>query len=150
MSGKLSVVCSQSGLVKTGVDLYIDGENHHLKPQEEPYVFELVPGNHKLKFKDPAGIAKKVGGGVISGATAVGAGCIGLAAGLVSGKIGDVAKGTTGSASAGKNIGSNLSHKVFGQSGSIKGAYDLTMGENEIIRLVCTKDKHAGITVQVV
>lgn len=148
MSGKLSVICNQKGLVKTGIDLYIDGQKHHLRPQSEAYVFELEAGNHKLKFKDPAGIAKKIGGGVVGGVGAVGAGAVGFAAGIVGGKLGDMAAGTAGGASAGKRIGSNLSNKVFGQSGSIKGSVDLIIRDNITVQLICTKDKNEGILIE--
>jgi hypothetical protein len=118
-----------------------------LKPQSEAYVFELTAGDHVLKFKDPAGIAKKIGGGVVSGIGAASAGAVGLAAGMVGGKLGDMAAGVSGGASAGKRMGSNLSSKVFGQSGSIKGSFELSIRENETVRLVCTKDKNEGISV---
>ena len=147
MSGKLYVFCQQKGLVKTGIDLYIDGERHHLKPQEEPYLFELAAGNHKLKFKDPAGIAKTVGGGIVSGVGAVGAGVVGLSAGLVSGNVKNVAMGATSGVRGGKGFGKSLSNKVIGKSASLKGEYDLEIQENETVKLLCTKDKKDGIVM---
>ena len=150
MSGKLEVYCNQKGIIKTGINLHIDGQIHHLKPQEEPYIFELAAGNHKLKFKDPSGIAKKIGGGIVGATTTVTSATIGLAAGMVSGRASDMWQGTSGSASAGRRIGSNISNRVFGQSGSLKGEYDLTIHDNEVIRLMCTKDKNAGISVGII
>lgn len=150
MTGKLVVICTQKGLVKTGVDLYIDKKKYHLKPQEEPYEIAIEPGEHKLKFKDPAGVAKKIGGGVVGGVGAATAGAIGLAAGVVSGRGRDMAAGATGGAAAGKRMAGSLGQKMFGESGTIKGAYDLTIGDNETIKLLCVKDKVNGISVSVI
>ncbi len=150
MPGKIYITCVQHGLVKTGIDFYIDKEKHHLKPQDAPYVFDVAAGNHKLKFKDPAGVAKKLGSGVIGGVTAVTAGGVSLAAGIVGGKLGAAAAGTASGTVAGKKIGNNISNRLFGQSGSIKDAYDLEMRDNEMIRLICTKDKYEGIIVEVI
>ncbi len=147
MPATISVICQQSGLLKTGVDLYVDKQKYHLQPRDEPYVINVVPGSHTLAFKDPAGIAKKVGRGVASAYGAVGGAIIGIGLGITEGPEGLLTVGASG-VGAGKDIGHNLGQKLFGSGANGNQVYKITFREGDVLNITCIKDKNSGIIVR--
>lgn len=147
MSATISVICQQSGILKTGVDLYVDKQKYHLQPQDQPHIIHVDPGSHTLTFKDPAGIAKKVGKGVTSAYGAVGGAIIGIGTGIVKGPEGLLTGGASG-AGAGKNIGHNLGQKLFGSGANGNQTYEITLREDDVLNITCIKDKSSGIIIR--
>jgi len=147
MAATISVICQQNGLLKTGVDLYVDKQKYHLQPQDQPYVINVVPGSHTLTFKDPSGIAKKVGRGVASAYGAVGGAIVGIGFGIVKGPDALLTGGTSG-AGAGKNIGHNLGQKLFGSGANGSQVYEITFHEGDVLNITCIKDKNSGIMIK--
>ncbi len=147
MSATISVICQQNGIFKTGVDLYVDKQKYHLQPQNQPHIITVVPGSHTLTFKDPAGIAKKVGRGVASAYGAVGGAIIGIGFGIAEGPERLLTGGASG-AGAGKDIGHNLGQKLFGSGANGSQVYEITFREGDILNITCIKDKNSGIIIR--
>jgi hypothetical protein len=62
---------------KLPVDVAIDGNKVRYKPQNEPYVIDVTPGEHVIEGRDPRAATKKANKaltGAIFGASAMGAG----------------------------------------------------------------------------
>lgn len=98
MSRCMSIYMTLGLFVKAKVQMYIDSaesEAIKLKARKEPYVIDLAPGQHVIKFKAKSRKkADKLVGGAIMGAFGLGAGAYGGAMGAEIGA--DIASGLMG------------------------------------------------------
>lgn len=61
---------------KLPLDIAVDGKKERLKPQAEPYVYDVTPGYHVIEGRDPRALTKKADKalmGAIMGSAAIGA-----------------------------------------------------------------------------
>lgn len=123
-----------AALGKRPIEMVLDGKTYELEPTKEAYVFDVEPGVHTLLFHDPRQGRKNKNNKF--NAAVVGA-IWGFAAGAATG----------GSGLAGLLLGESVG-KSF--SGEVRedGTLELTMGEGDVIGMVCQATSKGEIKVK--
>lgn len=114
---------------KLPVDIAVDGKKERLKPKEDPYVYDLAPGEHVIEGRDPRALTKKADKaltGAFLGAAALGAG--------------------SGSMSLGALIGADAAMDNVVRTGGCR----LTLKDGDIIKLSCQADRKGAVVFRVV
>lgn len=114
---------------KLPIDIAIDGNKVRYKPQDEPYVIDLAPGQHIIEGRDPRALGKKADKaltGAIMGAAGLGAG--------------------GGSMIAGAVIGASAASSNVTQT----GACIAELKDGDIIKLSCQANKKGAIVFKTV
>lgn len=121
-------------LGKRPIEMILDGKTQELEAVKEPYVFEIEPGVHTLKFHDPKQARKqknKKFTGAVVGAT------YGFAIGAAGGGS------ALGGLALGKEVGESFTGAVRDD-----GTLELTMGEGDVIGLKCRATSKGVIKVK--
>ena len=109
---------------KLPLEITVNGEAKKLKPQTEPYVYDLEPGRHEILGRDPRQMTKKADK-AITGAL--------LGAGAMAAGGGSVLAGAVLGADATQN-------NVFRE-----GACSLVLKEGDIVKISCQATRKGGV-----
>lgn len=114
---------------KLPIDIAIDGNKVRYKPQDEPYVIDLAPGQHMIEGRDPRALTKKADKaltGAIMGAAGMGANGGSMIAGAV-----------IGASAASSNV-------------TRTGACAVELNDGDIIKISCQANKKGAIVFKTV
>lgn len=115
------------------VEIILDGEVHSVKPSASPYVFDLTPGTHTVRFHDPKQENKRA----FSRFNAAFQGTVwGFAIGGATG----------GSASLGALLGGNVGKSMQGTIHE-DGTLEVTVGDGDLLKLQCKNTRKGVVKV---
>lgn len=109
---------------KLPLEITVDGEKKKLKPQADPYVYDLAPGRHEVIGKDPRQMTKKADK-ALTGAV--------LGASIMAGAGGSIVAGAMLGADATRD-------NIFREGGC-----SLNLNDGDIIKVSCQATRKGGV-----